>query len=79
MEDDEISGALAQPLDPFMEDDDDLLAELDMLEMEDLQDLDSRLPSAPWGTKKANGAQENRIAGATASKNKTSKIALRAW
>ena len=71
---DEISDALAQPLDPLMEDDDDLLAELDQLEMEDLQELDSRLPSAPWGTKKSSANQEGRL-----SNNTSGKVALRAW
>lgn len=74
---DEISGALAQPLDPLMEDDDDLLAELDQLEMEDLQELDSRLPSAPWGTKKSNASQKDRLSNTFVTKS--GKVALRAW
>ena len=72
---DEIGNAFAQPLDPLMENDDELLAELDQLEMEDLQELDSRLPSAPWGTKKASGNQEG-ISNVSATKR--GKVALRA-
>lgn len=75
---DEIGNALAQPLDPLMEDDDDLLAELDQLEMEDLKELDARLPSAPWETQRANGSQEGSSTNTT-SATKSGKIALRAW
>jgi len=69
---DEISNALAQPLDPMMDDDADLLAELDQLERED---IDSRFPSAPWGR-----MQPKKTSTATSSASSTSKnkVPLRA-
>ena len=70
---DEISNALAQPLDPMMEDDDDLLAELQELEREDLS---MRLPTAPWGRTQPN--KTSTAASSSVSSSGKNKVALRA-
>ena len=54
---DEISNALAQPVDPLLADEDDLLAELEELEAEDVTEqllepmkkMDMKLPEVPSG------------------------------